>query len=101
MNYASFSGGLWSRITRVCDDACKTLPTEQVFTVRYEDFVADTAGTLSDAAAFCGIPWGDEYAHLVPELSSRNDKWKRMMTEEEQADMLREADAGLRHFGYL
>ena len=74
---------------------------EQVFTVRYEDFVADTAGTLADAAAFCDIPWGDEYAHLVPQLSSRNDKWKRMMTVAEQVAMLREADAGLRHFGYL
>jgi omega-hydroxy-beta-dihydromenaquinone-9 sulfotransferase len=101
MNYARFSGGLWSRITRVCDDACQTLPREQVLTVRYEDFVSNTAGTLSDAADFCGVPWGKEHAHLIPELSSRNDKWKRMMTAEEQRDMLEEAGEGLRHFGYL
>ncbi len=101
MNYAAYSGALWSRITRVCDDACQSLPHEQVLTVRYEDFVADAAGTLRKAAGFCDIPWGEEHAHLVPQLGSRNDKWKKVMTAEEQTDMLAEADEGLRHFGYL
>jgi len=101
MDYASFSGGLWSRITRTCDDACKTLPSTQVHTVRYEDFVANPADTLAEAAAFCEVDWGPEHAHLVPELGSRNDKWKRVMTPEEQELMLAQAEPSLRHFGYV
>lgn len=101
MDYAAFSGGIWSRLSVLGDQALATLPPERVHTVRYEDFIADPLGVLADIAAFCEIEWGPRFHDIVPRLDDRNSKWKTAMTPEEQAAMLREARPGLEHFGYV
>ena len=100
MDYASFSGALWARITTTCDAACRTLPDDRVMTVRYEDFIREPDETLAAAADFCGVRWGPEQAHLVPHLEDRNNKWLKAMTPEEQALMLEQVTPTLEAFGY-
>lgn len=100
MDYASFSGAIWSRLATTGARAATSMDSSRVLTVRYEDFIGDPLGTLATTAAFCGIPWGEQYHGMVPRLDDRNSKWKTEMTPDEQQRMLREARPGLEELGY-
>jgi hypothetical protein len=100
MDYASYSGALWSRLALTGAAAVAHVEPGRVHTVRYEDFISDPLGTLAQTAAFCGIGWGPQHHGMVPRLDDRNDKWRTEMTPEEQECMLREARPGLEQLGY-
>jgi LPS sulfotransferase NodH len=101
MEEAAYSGAIWSRTTTICARALATLDPSRVETIRYEDFVADPVPVLSRITSLVDVEWSDEHANLLPKLDNRNPKWREMLTEEEQAAVLSEAEGGLREYGYL
>lgn len=100
LDFASYSGALWSRIALTADRAAAELDG-RVHTLRYEDFVRRPREALRQVAAFAGLSWTDAHDALLPELRDRNDKWRRELDETEQRLVLSHAEPGLRHFGYL
>jgi hypothetical protein len=100
MDYASYSGALWSRLAITGDESLAALAPERVLTVRYEQFVREPHATFRRAAALAGVDWGDAGDALVPEIRNHNGAWDDQFSDEDRARILEHALPGLRHFGY-
>jgi hypothetical protein len=100
MDYASYSGALWSRLAVAGDESIAALPAERALTVRYEQFVREPHATFRRAAALAGVDWGAEGDALVPEIRNHNGAWDDQFSDDDRARILEHALPGLRHFGY-
>ena len=100
MEPVAYCGAIWARTAMLTDRTLSTLEPERVLTLRYEDFVRRPLRIVGETAAFCGVPWGEDFEGIVQHLEDRNYKWKEQMSPEEQERMIEQARPGLDYFGY-
>lgn len=101
-SYVALAGIEWEILMNAFDRAKALLPREDYMELRYEALCLDPVQGFKAAADFSGLPWTPAFEHSVRRFSldSANDKWRRGLTEQQQAildDTLRES---LRRWGY-
>lgn len=93
----------WMAGVEYAEEGLKDIPEEQVYSLRYEDFLNEPANKLKQIQAFLNLPVSDEFNSAVAELSlaNRPDSWPRQLTQQQQETVLQAQSEHLSRYGYL
>lgn len=94
---------VWRRYNSAARDALAQLPPDRTIRVRYEDLLADRSTTARALAESLGATdRADEFVQVFGATrSSARGRWRRDLTPTQLDDVLTEAGALLREFGYV
>ncbi len=101
-SFVALAGIQWNILMASTVAALKRLPRERVMEVRYETLCDDPVAAFDEVLPFCGLDADAGFTRAMrdAEIKPANDKWRRGLTEEQQA-ILDDVTAEWRdHFGY-
>lgn len=92
----------WVREVEALERGLAALPADQVLSVRYEELVADAAGTLARVGEFTGLPAGRHWRRACGQvrLPGDDDDWPVRLGDAAERVEAIQAD-WLRKYGYL
>jgi Sulfotransferase family len=91
----------WRGTVRLAARLRRSLPEEQLITVRYETLIGQPEATASAISAFAGLPLAAaELLEPSPGQSIGAGGWRRALTTEQAADVENVAGEELRRVGY-
>jgi hypothetical protein len=101
LSLAGKSAMRWRGAVRLAAHLRRSLPAEQLITVRYETLLERPADTASAISAFAGLslPPAALRDHRLP-ASMRAGSWRRALTPDQAADVEKVAGEELRRVGY-
>jgi LPS sulfotransferase NodH len=93
----------WVEEVNAIEAGLAGVPTDQVQSISYEDFVADPLGCLDDIAEFCDLPADAEWRQRLTSLSfpDNNEAWRRRMDPDVLAVIEAAQKDTLRRYGYV
>ena len=75
----------WKMIMEHILESAQHLPQNRYFEVKYEDFIAHPAETLTSLGEKCGLTWSDGFMDDIANgLQSRNFKWQENLNPDEK-----------------
>ena len=78
----------WKMIMEHILESARHLPRDRYFEVKYEDFIARPAETLTSLGEKCGLTWSDAFMDTVAQgLENRNFKWQENLSPDEKASL--------------
>jgi hypothetical protein len=91
----------WRGAVRLAAQLRRSLPSEQLITVRYETLIERPDTTASAMSAFAGLPLAAaELRRPSPDQAIGTGGWRRALTTEQAADVEKVAGEELRRVGY-
>ncbi|HYZ56021.1 MAG TPA: sulfotransferase, partial [Streptosporangiaceae bacterium] len=91
----------WRGAVRLAARLRRSLPAEQLITVRYETLIEQPDATVSAISTFAGLPLAAaEVREPSPGQSIGAGGWRRALTTEQAADVEKVAGEELRRVGY-
>jgi hypothetical protein len=81
------AGLYWKKLMGWLDNVPTQVPASQLIEVRYDELVADAAGTLRRITEFAELPWTWRFAQRIAAtpMTSDDTRWRRTLNAEEQA----------------
>ena len=76
---------------RAMERSAERLPAEQLYTVDYARFCAQTVEVFRQVVEFCGLAASRRFERAVSRVTlvNRDDQWRSRLTAEQQATVLR------------
>lgn len=92
----------WVEELRVMEEGLRGVPAPQILRLRYEDLVSDPIATLTDMAAFAGLPQSSEWRRRLDAVAfpDRNEAWRTVLDPSALATITRVQAATLAAYGY-
>jgi len=101
LSLAAKSAMRWRGAVRLAARLRRSLPAEQLITVRYETLIERPAATATAISAFVGVPLAPgQMRELKQAPSSTAGGWRRALSADETADVEKVAGKELRRVGY-
>ena len=101
-SFVALAGIEWNILMDAMAHARGVIAPDRLLEIRYEDFCADVAGTMTRTAEFCGLPLDAAATRRVQRYRVRdnNFKWQQELSASQQAMMCDIMSVQLQQYGY-
>jgi hypothetical protein len=101
-SFVALAGIQWKILMDAMEAAKRSLPSDRLLEIRYEDVCADPPKLFHRAVDFSGLEWASGFERVVRSQTfrSENDKWRRDLTPRQQSILEDVLSCHLRRYGY-
>jgi len=101
-SFVALAGIQWKLMMAAMEQAAKDVPAANFMQVRYEDFVRDPVSCFRRVADFCELAWSARFEKSImgQRVETANEKWRKDLTQEQQAILEAVLRDGLVRYGY-
>jgi hypothetical protein len=101
-SFVALAAILWKIHMDAFETAKAVVPASRFIEVRYEDFTADPEGSFGEILRFTGLDNSSKFLAAIrrTRVESKNYKWKKQLTQPQQAILEECLEEHLRRYGY-
>lgn len=102
-SFIALAGIQWKIILDAFEEAKKTLDSENLIQIKYEDLCMDSIKCFKEISDFCSLEWSGQFEKNLRKihLHNNNDKWQVDLTPHQQKILLRVTKSHLLKYDYL